>query len=248
MKKKRSIKKIIIALIILIIVVLGLAFTVAFRELHEEDILKQEIINYSNKDLATDDYSIEVKTTGDRAYVEETVKKYYRSLSNSVKAINYYLSNDDLINILTIENLKSDNPTFENSHKIINDSKSKINKEFNNISSLCEEDTIKNLLDTDKLSDPEYYYDFYLNLMYTEKDIEELSNVKQYMETLSSHLNSILDKMDEILTFLETNKDYIVYTDTLVTFTDQNILNEYNTLSNELTTLTSSIPSTESDI
>ena len=248
MKKKKGLKKIIIALIILIIVIIAFAFISAFRELHEEDILKQEIVNYSNKDLATDDYPIEVKTTGDRAYVEEAVKKYFKSLSDSVKAINSYLSDEELINILTIDNLRSDSPNFIKSHAIISNTKNKISKEFKNISSLCEEDTIKNLIDKEKLDDSEYYYDFYLDLMYTEKDIEELKNTKEEMKTLSNNLNVFLDKVDEILTFLETNANYIEYTDTNINFTNEALLNEYNNLLNDLTLLANNMTNMENNI
>ena len=248
MKKKKSIKKIIIGIIIVIVIIIGLIAFTAVKELQEEDILKQEIINYSNKDLATDDYSIEVKTTGDRAYVEEAVKKYYKSLSDSVKAINSYLNDEELTNILTIDSLRNDSPNYTKSHTLISNTKNKVSKEFKNISSLCEEDTIKNLIDKDKLSDSEYYYDFYLDLIYTKKDLETLKSTKEEMETLSNNLNEFLDKVDEILTFLETNADYIEYTDTNINFTNDALLNEYNNLLNELTTLADNMTQGESDI
>ena len=248
MKKKKSLKKIIIGIVIAVVIIIGLIFFTAFKELQEEDILKQEIINYSNKDLVTDDYPIEVKTTGDRAYVEEAVKKYYKSLSYSVKAINSYLNDEELTNILTVESLRNDSPNYLKSHTLISNTKSKVTKELENISSLCEEDTIKNLIDKDKLSDSEYYYNFYLDLMYTEKDLEMLNNTKEEMETLSTKLNEFLDKADEILTFLETNANYIEYTDTDIYISDDNILNEYNNLIEELTTLANNLTNTESDI
>lgn len=248
MKKKKSIKKIIIGIVIAVVIIIGLIFFTAFKELQEEDILKQEIINYSNKDLAKDDYSIEVKTTGDRAYVEEAVKKYYKSLSYSVKAINSYLNDEELTNILTVESLRNDSPNYLKSHTLISNTKSKVTKEIENISSLCEEETIKNLIDKDKLNDSEYYYDFYLDLMYTEKDIEMLNSTKEEMEALSNNLNEFLDKVDEILTFLETNANYIEYTDTDIYISDDNILNEYNNLLNELTALANNLTNTESDI
>ena len=248
MKNKRGLKKIIIGIIIAVVIIIGLIFFIAFKELQEEDILKQEIINYSNKDLVTDDYPIEVKTTGDRAYVEEAVKKYYKSLSYSVKAINSYLNDEELTNILTVESLRNDSPNYLKSHTLISNTKSKVTKELENISSLCEEDTIKNLIDKDKLSDSEYYYNFYLDLMYTEKDLEMLNNTKEEMETLSTKLNEFLDKADEILTFLETNANYIEYTDTDIYISDDNILNEYNNLIEELTTLANNLTNTESDI
>ncbi len=248
MKNKKGIKKIIIGIVIVIVIFLGLIFFMAYKELQEEDILKQEIINYSNKDLATDDYSIEVKTTGDRAYVEEAVKKYYKSLSDSVKAINSYLNDEELTNILTIDSLRNDSPNYTKSHTLISNTKSKVTKELEKISSLCEEDTIKNLIDKDKLSNSEYYYDFYLDLMYTKKDLEIFNSTKEQMETLSNNLNEFLDKIDEILTFLETNANYIEYTDTDIYISDDNILNEYNNLIEELTTLANNMENTESDI
>ena len=171
MKNKKLIKKIIIGIVIVVVIIIGLIFFMAFKELQEEDILKQEIINYSNKDLSKDNYPIEVKTTGDRAYVEEAVKKYYKSLSDSVKTINSLLNDEELTNILTINSLRNDSPNYTKSHTLISDTKSKVTKELENISRLCEEDTIKNLIDKEKLSDSEYYYDFYLNHMYTEKDL-----------------------------------------------------------------------------
>ena len=248
MKNKKGLKKIIIGIVIVIVVILGLIFFTAFKELQEEDILKQEIINYSNKDLMKDDYPIKVKTTGDRAYVEEAVKKYYKSLSDSVKAINSYLNDEKLTNILTIESLRNDSPNYLRSHTLISNTKSKVTKELENISSLCEEETIKNLIDKDKLSNSEYYYDFYLDLMYTEKDLEMLNSTKEEMEILSTKLNEFLDKVDEILTFLETNANYIEYTDTDIYISDDNILNEYNNLIEELTTLANNMANTESDI
>lgn len=248
MKNKKGLKKIIIGIVIAVVIIIGLIFFTAFKELQEEDILKQEIINYSNKDLVTDDYPIKVKTTGDRAYVEEAVKKYYKSLSDSVKAINNSLNDEELINILTIDSLRNDSPNYLKSHALISNTKSKVTKELENISSLCEEDTIKNLIDKDKLNDSEYYYDFYLDLMYTEKDLEMLNSTKEEMEILSTKLNEFLDKVDEILTFLETNANYIEYTDTDIYISDDNILNEYNNLIEELTTLANNMDNRESDI
>lgn len=248
MKNKKILKKVIIGIVLVIIVILGLIFAMAFKELQEEDILKQEVVNYSNKDLALDDFSIEVKTTGDRAYIEEAIKTYYKSLSDSIKTINSYLQDEKLINILSIDNLKSDGPNFLRSHTLINNTKNKITQEFSNISSLCEEETIKNLIDKDKLSNSEYYYDFYLSLMYTEKDLKDLKNAKEEMEILANNMNLLLDKVDEILTFFEINANYIEYSDTNINFENENLLNQYNSLINDLTIIVNNMAVAESDI
>ena len=248
MKNKKLIKKIIIGIVIVVVIIIGLIFFMAFKELKEEDILKQEIINYSNKDLSKDNYPIEVKTTGDRAYVEEAVKKYYKSLSDSVKIINSLLNDEKLTNILTINSLRNDSPNYTKSHTLISDTKSKVTKELENISRLCEEDTIKNLIDKEKLSDSEYYYDFYLKLMYTKKDLENFKSTKKEMETLSNKLNEFLNKVDEILTFLETNANYIEYTDTDIYISDNNILNKYNNLIEELKLMANNMANKENDV
>ena len=248
MKNKKLIKKIIIGIVIVVVIIIGLIFFMAFKELQEEDILKQEIINYSNKDLSKDNYPIEVKTTGDRAYVEEAVKKYYKSLSDSVKTINSLLNDEELTNILTINSLRNDSPNYTKSHTLISDTKSKVTKELENISRLCEEDTIKNLIDKEKLSDSEYYYDFYLNLMYTEKDLEMLKSTKEEMATLSNNLNEFLNKVDEILTFLEINANYIEYTNTDIYISDNNILNKYNNLIEELKIMADNMANKENDV
>lgn len=248
MEKKKGIKKIIIGIVIVILIFLGLIFFMAFKELQEEDILKQEIVNYSNKDFATDDFSIEVKTTGDRAYIEEAVKKYYKSLSDSIKAINNHLNDEELTNILTLNSLRNDSPNYIKSHELINNTKNKVTKELENISSLCEEETIKNLIDKDKLSDSEYYYDFYLDLMYTKKDLEELKKTKEEMEKISNNLDLFLDKVDEILTFLETNANYIEYTNTNIEFENNNLLDQYNKLINDLTILANNMSNQKNSV
>ncbi len=248
MKNKKNLKKIIIGIIIVIVVILGLIFFMAFKELQEEDVLKQEIVNYSNKNLATDDYSIKVKTTGDRAYVEEAVKKYYKNLSDNVKTINNYLTDENLTNILSLNSLKADSPTFVKSHTLISNTKNKVSEAFKNISNLCEEDTIKNLIDKDKLSDSEYYYDFYLDLMYTKKDLEELKKTKEEMEKISNNLDLFLDKVDEILTFLETNANYIEYTNTNIEFENNNLLDQYNKLINDLTILANNMSNQKNSV
>lgn len=84
--------------------------------------------------------------------------------------------------------------------------------------------------------------------MYTKKDLETLKNTKEEMETLSNNLNKFLDKVDEILTLLETNTNYIEYTDTDIYISDDNILNKYNNLIEELTTIANNITQGESDV
>ena len=221
-------------LIIGIIIAIGVA-AIAYLvvvDLKEEDILKKEIVNLSNKDLLNDDYSIEVTTTGDYAYIEEAVKKFYKELSDSVKIMNQYLNDEDLINILSANNIQADGPKFQRSYKIIEETRTNSTNAIQTIANLCEEETIKNLIDKEKVDD--YYYELYLQLMYTEEDLKTFAETKQEMEMLSTDLNRFLDKVTEMLNMLERNNGNWEIADGQLYFHSDALVNEYNTLYNEL--------------
>ena len=245
MKKNKILKKVVISILVIFSLFLALIVYIAVKQIQEEKVLKQEIINYSNKDLATDNFSITVKTSGDCAYVEEAVKKFYKELSDDVKTINLYLNNDKLTNILSYENLVKDKPNFTLSHSTVKIARDKINESFDSIKRLSEEKTIKNLIDKDKLEDSDYYYDLYLSLMYTEKDLDALKELRKEMENLSSNLNQFLDKVDEILYFLEENNSKVIYSNNMIYFATDTQLNQYKQLLSELDVLGNNLTSKE---
>lgn len=245
---KKAIKRIFITLGVLFIAFIVLCVYLVVQDLKQEEVLKQEIINYSNKNLATDSFDITVKTTGDYAYVEEAIKKYYKKLSDSIKTVNTYLNSDKINTMFSVDNLASDRPDYSLSHNSIKTARVNINQGISDIKDLCDEETIKNLLDQKKLDDPEYYYDFYLQLMYTDQDKEEFENLKKSMDTLSQNLNAFLDKFDEILNFLETNDANVEYKDGVIYFKTEELLKEYKTHLTQLDDLATKITVTESDV
>lgn len=238
---KKIVKWISIGIGIILVIFIGLIIYFVVRDLKQEEILKKEIVNYSNMDLLKDDFSIVVKTSGDYAYVEEAIKRYYKNLSDNIKTLNNYLSDKSFTNILSIENLIIDKPDFIISHSNIKKMKNKVNISIKNISKLCDEKTIKSLLDKNKLEDSEYYYDLYLTLMYTEQDIKELSKTKKDMENLSQYFNNYLDKVDEILTFLQKNDKYVQYSSTMIYFNSTEVLEEYKKLISELDSMNNQV-------
>ena len=225
-------KKILIFIGVIVLIVVALVAYTVVSDLKQEEVLKQEIVNVSNKDILTDNFEVEVKTTGDYAYVEEAVKQYYKDLSDSAKKINYYLNDEELTNILAPENLEKNRPDFAESKELLNEVRQNTTDALNKISDLCEEETIKNLLDKDKVD--KYYIDLYEDLMYTDKDLKELQETKQEMDTLSKNLNIFLDKVEEMLTFLETNNNYWYIENNQIYLETEALVEEYNNLYNEL--------------
>lgn len=226
---KKIIKRTFITIGILFVAFIALCCVLIYQDLKQEEVLKQEIINYSNKNLATDSFDITVKTTGDYAYVEEAIKKYYKNLSDNIKSVNASLNSDRINNLLLVENLTTDRPDYSLSHNTIKTARVNINEGINNIKELCEEETIKNLLDKNKLDDPKYYYDFYIQLMYTAQDKEDFEEIKKSMDNLSQNLNAFLDKCDEILNFLQEHDSNITYKDNVIYFSAEELMSEYKT-------------------
>lgn len=234
MKKKKLVKRIILTVVVIVVAFAALIFYFVFKDLKQEELLKQEIVNYSNKNLQTDDFPIIVKTTGDYAYVEEAVKKYYKNLSDNVKAINSCLKNDKLLTVLSPNSLQTDRPAYASSHEILKSTRDKVNEALKNIDELCDEKTIKNLIDKEKLDDGDYYYDLYLKFMYTDKDKEDLAKTRESMEEVSKVFNEYLDKADEILSFLQANDSVVEYSGGMVYFRSDSQVEEYNKLVSEL--------------
>ena len=234
-------KKILIGIGIIISIIVCLFGYFIYQDFKQEDILKREILLLSNKDFLNDNYSVTIKTSGDYAYVENAIKKFYKRLSDDIKSVNYYINDDELLDILSIDNIKKDGPKFNNSYQVLNRSRDKIGKALDDIILLCNEDNVKNLLDKDKVSD--YYIDFYRKLMCTEDDLKEFREVRENMEELVKDLNSFFDKIKEILDMLVQNEDSWVIEDGQLYFDKSDLVDKYNRLYGELKDIATSFES-----
>ncbi len=219
-------KRIIIVVGLLVLVLFGGIGYYFYLMNTQEDMLKQEIINYANKDLIKDDYVVNVKTKGDYAYIEETIKKYYKELSYNIKTINNYLIDSELENLITSDNFEADRPEFVNSYKTIDDTKKSINTSIDKVKELCSEDYIKNLV-SEKIHE-DYYKKLYDSLMCTNKDIQELKDIRMDTEELANNLNIFLDKAKEIINILKLNDKAWSIDKGSVYITNRKVLDEYN--------------------
>lgn len=234
-EKKSKRKKLWIALGVfgvVIVALVGIVFYLASDDLKQEDLLKQEVVNLSNKRLDEDDFSINVVTKGDYAYVEEAVKKFYLELSNNIKNIKTIFTNQEFIQVLSADNIVSDGPYFTKSLTIIDNAIQNVKESMNNIIYLCSEEAILELLDKNKVDD--YYIDFYKELMLTDSDKEDLNATKEKMTNLSIDVEEFLNKAKEILLMLKSNNGSWSISDGQLYFTTNDLVDTYNNLYNEL--------------
>ncbi len=211
-----------IGLIISMVIIIG----------KEENTLSEELIEFYNKDLSTDNYKISIKTKGDYAYVEKTVKQFYKDLSDNIKELDYNLNDTNFVSVLSVNQLQKNRPDYTYNHKIIKDTKSKINKAIDNINNLCDEEYIKKLFDKSKVPDEleEHFYNLFLEYVYDEENAIMLENTKKEVMTLSKQINELLDKLDEILVFLNKNDDTLVINKDSISFEDEDVQEEYQKL------------------
>lgn len=223
---------------IVLIIIIFFGYLVV-SDLHQEDILKQEIINVSNKDLFKDDYRVEVKTTGDYAYIEEAVKKFYKELSDNVKIIFENFDNDEFTTILAPATLEKERPNFENSYQLLHSTKKNTLEALDKIILLCDEENIKGLVDREKVDD--YSYDLYLELMATKNDLKEFSELKKNMENLSHDIEEFLNKVEEVLNLLKENNTSWSVDNNQIYFNSNELVSKYNQLYDELQDLSNTL-------
>lgn len=222
MKKKKILKYLTFILIVLISIIIGYIFT---NNKRQEELLKKEIIKLVEKDLNKDNYDIKIKTKGEYAKVEKKLKKHYKELSSNIKIINSYLDNQDLINILSIDNIENNAPSFENSYNLINNVKDELNSSISIVINLSSEETIKEILDEKRIK-------------YIKDDIKKLSNIKDESQIIVDDLNIFLDKVEVILNLLKNNTNNWYIKDNELYFKTNKLVNEYNNLYNDLNNFT----------
>ncbi len=233
MKKRKNLLISFGILGVVVVVIIGVILYMAYDDLKQEDLLKKEVVTLSNKKLDKDDFSINIVTKGDYVYVEEAIKNFYLKLSDSVKNISSVFDNQEFLQILSANNITSDGPNFTKSLALIDDTTKNVKEAMNSIIDLCNEETVLNLLDKNKVDD--YYIDFYKELMLTDSDKDDLEATKKEMMNLSIDLEEFLNKAKEILLMLKSNSNSWSISDGQIYFTTDGLVNTYNNLYNELT-------------
>ena len=187
----------------------------------QEELLKKEIINLVKKDLYKDNYDIEIMTKGKYSKKEKKLKIHYKELSNNNKLINNYLDNQDLINVLSLDNIKNNAPNFESNYNLVNNVRDKLNSSISIVINLSSEDSIKEILD-------------YKELGYIKNELKDLKSIKEETQIIVDDLNTFLDKVEVILNLLKNNSNNWYIKDNELYFKNNKLVNEYNNLYKDL--------------
>lgn len=194
--------------------------------------LEKEVKEINKLDITKDNYNRRIKTSGNYALVERTIKNYLNDYSKGIQKVKNTMSDSKLTKILSFDNYTSDGFEFVESFKYLNSEKESFNKE---IDSLIEKSNKKNIEKyiNKKIKD-NYYNNLCTELMITDERMKSLEETKKTLEEIKSKVNKVIDTSTEVLNLLKDNKDDCVLEDGQIKFKSKAVYDKYNELTNKI--------------
>lgn len=162
--------------------------------------------------------------------VEQAIKKYLTDVIEDIELLNKTLSSNDITTILTIESIKKQQDSLINIIEIITALKQDLNSTTIKMITYLTNDKVMSYIENDKLD--KYYLELYNEYVVVPQD-----NIRNNINNLKMNVQSIinyLDTCEEIIIFLNNNRNYWSINEDKIIFTNDNLLNEYNTLIDKL--------------
>lgn len=210
----------------LIIDVLLLCGIVLLRDITFQNILKTEVNALIELDLLKDRYNSNIKSDGKYADIEKSIKEYldnYASLSQEVFD-SFHLCD----NLISIDNYVTDGTDFTESFKFIETNRDEFNKNVDLLMEQAETDEVNNYIYT-SLQDNETIA-LYHDLLLDEKLFAELDDAKLLIEKRRIEVNSYFNSVNNVLVFLNYNKDHYKVENNELIFDNDQLKLQYNEL------------------
>ncbi len=241
--KNKKIKKILIVIGILLAIIV-ITFMVGFivfmndvkkqqKEDEEQVAILDAEVEHINKLIETettiDDESLKIKTTGDYAVVESTIKEHMKEWQEIANECSMLLEGKGLEDVLTIEDIQQNDENFSLSKQKIATQRERIQTDYQKYEEFFDiEKTWGKIEDKDI---PDYYKELYKSYFQNNVTLEEQ---KSKVENQKQKLLEELDILDKIADFLSnTRNDWRIENNT-VTFNTQENYNQYTSLIDEL--------------
>ena len=196
--------------------------------------LKKESNVLSKLSVTSDRYNRSLKTRGNYAIVEKSIKDYLDDYAVLLQESLSIISDEKLTKILSYNNYLEDGPEFKKSFDYLNTTKKDFNTKVDSLIKRSEEDTIKDYIN-DKIQEP-YYRDLYNELMLEEDRKGDFLETKDLLNKTKVKVNNVLDISINVLNFLVTNKDSWKVEDGEIKFLTQDLYNQYMAYISQLTT------------
>ena len=194
--------------------------------------LNKEINEINKLDITKDKYNRRIKTSGEYALVEKTIKNYLNDYSEGVQEVKSTMNDSKLTKVLSFDNYSTDGFEFVESFKYLNTTKEYFNKEIDSLIKKSDKKYMEKYIDK-KISD-KYFNNLCNELMVTEERVKSFEETKKTLEEIKTRVNKIIDTSTEILNLLKDNKDDCVLEDGQIKFKSKPVFDKYNELVNKI--------------
>lgn len=221
-------KKVLIGIIILVVVIIvGVVSFVAYKNYNDSQLalLSEEAEKISTMDIMSEEIDKEIKTKGNYAVVEQTIKDYISEVYTVYNGITELCNNSNLSSILSAENIQTDATEFTSSKETISNFRNELNDYASKCDTLLDENNIISKIEEKNLSNK--YVQLYKDIFITENTSKELETAKNDLTSAVDTLNKTLDGLDKTLDFLKNNSQYWTISDGKIQFNNVKVLGEY---------------------
>ncbi len=194
--------------------------------------LEKEIKYLEKLDVSEDEYDRSIKTTGEYAKVERTIKKYLNTYANDYQELLTDIKDDKLTKVLSYSNMEKDAFEFTESFKYLNEKKLNINKEIDSLKERSENEKITKYLK--KNIKNKEYQELAIKLMLSKKTLNNMNKNKEDLEKIRTKVNTVVDTSNEVLTLLKDNKDICALEENQVKIKSRKVFDKYNELVNKI--------------
>ncbi len=238
-KTKKSKKGLIIAIILIVLFVIGVAVGFAYYHANQVSILTDEINKATETKIVNEDGSInkdakidmDIKTSGNYAVVEKTLKDYLNEAVVLVQDAENIFNEKVIEDMFSAENIKTDGPDFVQSKAKVEEMKQKSNEYLDKLADICNEEKLLSAIDDKDVDD--YYKELYRQLATDSETSKELKETLSQVESTKTSIAGAFDWLTKVLNYLSDNKSSWTVQDGQIAFYNQSKLNEYKQLLDE---------------
>lgn len=174
-----------------------------------------------------EDIDTTIYTTGTFATLETAMKEYCIDYVDTLRSVRTLLKDEQYLNLVTIENIEADGPSFTKSLSVLDELQTKATETIDRLKNMKEESALMG-----KIADIDlnaYFTDLYHEMM-----VDNIAARWMYtdaeLDDALTNLTASLDSRRSVLEFLRAEKDNWEITEGKLAFSGEEQLEQYNAL------------------
>lgn len=194
--------------------------------------LEEEVKILAKLDVGSDRYNRGLKTSGDYALVEKTIKEYMDEYAVLLQDTLKIKQDEKFTKILSYSNYEKDGPNFEESLNYLSLEKTNFNDNIAKLLDMSKEEAIIKYGE-DRITD-EYYLSLYKELILSDDLKNNFWSTSDDLVATRDDVNRLFDQSTEALNLLVANQKYWKLEDGEIKIMSQTLYDQYMAIINGL--------------